>query len=873
MEWTTERVRRTFLEYFEKKEHHLVPSAPIVIKDDPTLMFTNAGMNQFKGIFVGNEDSDYPRVADSQKCLRVSGKHNDLEEVGKDHYHHTMFEMLGNWSFGDYFKEQAIDFAWELLITIYGLDKDRLYVTVFEGDKNLGLGQDDEAIQLWKKHVPIERILAFDRKDNFWEMGEIGPCGPCSEIHYDLRSEEERRKVSGASLVNADHPEVIEIWNLVFMQYNSQENGELKPLKHKHIDTGMGLERLVRVLQNASSNYDIDFFAEIIGDLEKVCSIKYERGESQSDIAFRVIADHIRAVSFCISDGQLPSNTGAGYVIRRVLRRAIRYGFSQLNCKEPFMFQLADSLIKSMGSAYPELSKQAELVKKVIREEELSFLQTLEKGLERLSDFQQKHGKNETIPGHFAFELYDTFGFPIDLTQLIAAETNAEVDMQGFVDELHKQKDRSRKASKASFGDWIILNDEKNSDFIGYDALSSDSHVMKYRRAEIKGKELFQIVLDQTPFYGESGGQIGDSGLLVNDGKEYRVVDTKKENNEILHFVQSWDPEIKSVQATVDTSRRAEIKKNHSATHLLHEALREVLGDHVEQKGSLVAENKLRFDFSHFQKIESNQLDEIERLVNAKIREGIALEEWRSMPISEAKSMGAMALFGEKYGAEVRVVKFGSSVELCGGTHVANSGEIEGLKIVAESSIASGIRRIEALTGGEYRSYLDSRLSLLERIENSFGNPQDLEKSLQKLVADNKDLTKQLEKFSSQGQAQLADKLKKEAQDVNGRKQIIATLQNLDAKGAKDVVYGIIQENDGHAVAVGGSKDSKPFLVIGLSKDLLETTDLDAGAIIRAAAKEINGGGGGQKFLATAGGKNEKGLQRALDVAKTMLQN
>ena len=871
MEWTTERVRRTFLEFFEGKEHNIVPSAPIVIKDDPTLMFTNAGMNQFKGVFMGIEEPSSLRLADSQKCLRVSGKHNDLEEVGRDHYHHTMFEMLGNWSFGDYFKKEAIDFAWELLIDVYGLDKERMYVTVFEGDKAMGLEQDEEAIEYWKQHISADRILAYDRKDNFWEMGEIGPCGPCSEIHYDLRSAKERAEKPGGELVNAEHPEVIEIWNLVFMQYNRQESGALNPLKQKHIDTGMGLERLVRVLQNANSNYDIDQFAHIIQALEKICGLKYEKGETQKDIAFRVIADHVRAVSFCIADGQLPSNTGAGYVIRRVLRRAIRYGFSQLDCKEPFIHRLADDLIESMSAAYPELNRQSELITKVIREEEISFLQTLEKGLDRLNDFQTKHGNEESIPGAFAFELYDTFGFPIDLTQLIASETGASVDMEGFRVELEQQKNRSRKASKASFGDWVVFDDGKNSVFLGYDSLESDSKVMKYRRAELKGKEIFQVVLDQSPFYAESGGQIGDTGIFSADGKEIKVIDTKKENNEILHFVTSWDEDLKSLSASVDGGKRNDIMKNHSATHLLHEALRSVLGSHVEQKGSLVAENKLRFDFSHFEKITEEQLIHIESSVNDAIRSNAKLEEWRKMSIEEAKTMGAMALFGEKYGNEVRVVKFGESVELCGGTHVPNTRDIEGLKIVSESSIASGIRRVEAVTGQEYRQYIDSRLSLLDQIAALFGNPQDLEKAASKVVSDNRELVKRLEKFSAKGQSQLADKLGEQAEEISGRSVIVSNVEGIDAKSAKDLAYKLTQETPNRVVALGGVSSSKPFLVVGISKELTSKAELDASAIVRTAAKEIDGGGGGQGFLATAGGKNEKGLRRALDIAKSLL--
>lgn len=871
MNWTTNQIRKTFLQFFEEKQHEIVTSAPIVIKDDPTLMFTNAGMNQFKGVFLGNESRAINRAADSQKCLRVSGKHNDLEEVGRDHYHHTMFEMLGNWSFGDYFKQEAIDWAWELLTEVYGLDKDRIYVSVFAGDENLNLELDSEARDIWSKHVVEERILPFGRKDNFWEMGETGPCGPCSEIHYDLRSAEERAKVDGATLVNQDHPEVIEIWNLVFIQFNNHEDGTLSSLKAKHVDTGMGLERLARALQGVDSNYKVDSFQALIAKIEEVSNKKYTGSAELSDIAFRVIADHVRAVSFCIADGQLPSNTGAGYVIRRVLRRAIRYGFSQLDLKQPFIYAVAQKLIDSMGDAYPELVRNQTLIVKVIQEEEKSFLQTLDKGLDRIANYIKQNVAE--IDGAFAFELYDTFGFPIDLTKLIAEEHNLSVDLVGFEAELKKQKDRSRQASKAEFGDWTVLDDGPNSEFLGYDQLSEVTRVMKYRRAKVKGKETFQVILEKTPFYAESGGQVGDRGFLEFGDESVDVIVTKKENNEFIHFVSSLPEKLEGeVLANVDGALRQEIMKNHSATHLLHYALRDLLGNHVEQKGSMVAADKLRFDFSHFEKITDDQLEKIEWEVRQLIREQMPLEDFRSMPIAKAKEMGAMALFGEKYGDEVRVVKFGDSIELCGGTHVENTASIGGFKVVSEGSVASGIRRIEALTGIAYQEYVSTRLDVVSKLEGLLGNPKDVYAAVEKLMAENKDLSKELDGFKVLQQNQIRDSILTAAESHGDFRSVIREFDEVEGKMVKDALFAATCIADDLIVIALGHAEDKPYIIVAISKALAESKGLDAGAIIRTLAKHINGGGGGQKFLAMAGGKTKQGLREALVHANEIIK-
>lgn len=871
MEWTTNKVRRTFLEYFEKHGHAVVDSAPIVIKDDPTLMFTNAGMNQFKSIFVGNEEAQQKRVADAQKCLRVSGKHNDLEEVGRDHYHHTMFEMLGNWSFGDYFKQEAIDRAWDLLVNVYGLDKDRIYITVFGGDDALDLGLDEEAQAFWKRHISEDRILPFGRKDNFWEMGETGPCGPCSEIHVDLRPDAERAAIDGRTLVNQDDPAVIEIWNLVFMQFNRLENGELKALKEKHIDTGMGLERLVRVLQGVDSNYDIDLFQSLIARISKESGLKYNGSAELPDVAFRVIADHIRAIAFCIADGQLPSNTGAGYVVRRVLRRAIRYGFSQLNMKEPFIYKVAGTLIDEMGQEYAELTRGRDLIQKVIREEENTFLATLERGLDRLNSLFEA-GAKSTVEGPVAFELYDTFGFPIDLTNLIAEEKGWKVDMPGFEAELKKQKDRSRNASKTSFGDWTILEDGSNSEFVGYDSLEAKTSIAKHRVATVKGKEIVQIVLKQTPFYAESGGQVGDKGTIAIDGELIRIVDTKKENNEIVHFAEKLPHQLNGeVLAKVDPVHRTETKKNHTATHLLHHALRSALGSHVEQRGSLVAPDKLRFDFSHFEKISQEQLDALE----AQVRQMIADDyhaEIREMDIKEAKALGAMALFGEKYGDRVRVVQFGSSIELCGGTHVAQTQEIGGFKLLSESSIASGVRRVEALTGKAYQAYVDRKLSLLDSIENELGHPKDTLSTIVKLQADIKLLNARLDGFLEKEKQLLKAELEAGIEKGGSASTLVKKVEGVDGKTVKDAVYGLSLSHKDLLAIVVGQFEEKPFIVVGVSKELVKANEVDASKIIRELAPHIQGGGGGQKFLAMAGGKNKQGLERALEHAKEIVK-
>jgi alanyl-tRNA synthetase len=872
MHWTTDRIRSTFLEFFSSKAHDIVASDPIVIKNDPTLMFTNAGMNQFKGIFVGNEASASKRVCDSQKCLRVSGKHNDLEEVGRDHYHHTMFEMLGNWSFGDYFKKEAIDWAWELLTEVYGLDKDRLYVSIFQGDDSLKLGIDEEARILWSQHVESDRILEFDRKDNFWEMGEIGPCGPCSEIHYDMRPEADRLVKNGAELVNMDHPEVIEIWNLVFMQYNSLESGQLEPLKAKHIDTGMGLERLSRILQGKSSNYDIDSFRALIETIEQSTSMDYTGTDSDVDMAFRVIADHVRAVSFAIADGQLPSNTGAGYVIRRVLRRAIRYGYSFLNMDSPFIHQVCEKLISDMGTQYPELKRNEELIQKVVQEEERGFLSTLAKGLDRLETYLTS--KPKMISGTFAFEMYDTYGFPIDLTALIAEERSVGIDMVEFEQELKEQKNRSRNASKLEMGDWTILDSGENSLFIGYDDLNTEARIMKYRSVKLKGKEVFQYVLDRTTFYAESGGQVGDKGQLLFANGAISIFDCKKENGEIVHYSGQLPINVEAaLEARVDFKKRLETTKNHSATHLLHHVLRQRLGSHVEQKGSFVSSDKLRFDFSHFEKISEELLNQIESEVRDLISKEISLEEMRAVPITKAKEMGAMALFGEKYGNSVRVIKFGDSIELCGGTHIDSTDKIGGFKILSEASIASGIRRIEAITGHEYNSLVNERLSSLEAIERMLGTTIDAVGSVEKLMSELKAAKVELGAFQLGKMNETQKVLTEKLATTSGPRILIERVDDIGAKELKDLVHSLVSSYPDGAVVLGGVVSDKPSIVVGLGKELLEESDLNASTIIKVVSTHIDGGGGGQAFLASAGGKNKKGLDRALDNAKEIIES
>jgi alanyl-tRNA synthetase len=873
MDWTTNKIRQVFLDFFKSKGHEIVDSAPIVIKDDPTLMFTNAGMNQFKGVFLGNSQSPSPRIADSQKCLRVSGKHNDLEEVGRDHYHHTMFEMLGNWSFGDYFKQDAINWSWELLTDVYGLDKDRLYVSIFGGDSEMSLDLDAEAKSLWRNHLPEDRILDFGRKENFWEMGETGPCGPCSEIHYDMRPESERRAVNGANLVNADDPNVIEIWNLVFMQFNRLEDGSLVNLKNKHIDTGMGLERLARALQGVSSNYDIDLFKALIKKTEELCGLQYNASPSFKDIAFRVIADHVRAVSFCIADGQLPASNGAGYVVRRVLRRAVRYGYSQLGIAEPFLYRVSEALAEVMGDQYPELVLNKDLVIKVIQEEEKSFLSTLAKGLERISTYISENPATD-ISGQFAFELYDTYGFPIDLTDLIADEHNLKVDHDEFQTSLEEQKARSRSATKVEFGDWIILSEGPNSNFLGYERLNCTSQVAKYRKVKSKGKDVVQLVLEETPFYAESGGQVGDVGVLTFGAESIKVLDTKKENGEIIHFVNKLPGNIDgAVVAQVDEANRHDIERNHSATHLLHFALRDELGKHVEQKGSLVEGGRLRFDFSHFEKIDESKIERIEKKVKSLIQSGIRSEILKDVPINSAKEMGAMALFGEKYGDFVRVVKFGDSVELCGGTHVGDASDIGGFKLLHESSIASGVRRIEAISGREYEAYVSERLTILENVSIALGKPINISQAIEKMVEEVKSQARLIESFRVKEKQQLMNRLESQMSKCDGFEIIKPEPLSIDSKTLKDIAFQLTQKHGSLIVIAGTTEEDKVSVVVAISKNLATQRELNAALIIKSIASDIEGGGGGQQFLAMAGGSNKKGLQRALNNAEAIVMS
>ncbi|TBW30206.1 alanine--tRNA ligase [Gramella sp. KN1008] len=866
-------IRKEFLEFFKSKSHTIVPSAPMVIKDDPTLMFTNAGMNQFKEYFLGNSVSKSSRVTDTQKCLRVSGKHNDLEEVGHDTYHHTMFEMLGNWSFGDYFKKEAIHWAWELLTEVYKIDPENLYVSVFEGsDDRDNFGLDTEALELWKEIVPEERIIFGNKKDNFWEMGDQGPCGPCSEIHIDIRSDEEKEKTPGRELVNMDHPQVVEIWNLVFMQYNRKANGDLEELPAKHIDTGMGFERLCMVLQGKKSNYDTDVFTPLISEIEKITDSKYGRSE-ETDIAMRVIADHVRAVAFSIADGQLPSNTGAGYVIRRILRRAIRYGFTFLNTKEPFIYKLVPVLSNQMGSAFPELKSQASLMENVIREEEASFLRTLEQGLVLLENLM-KDSADKRISGEKAFELYDTYGFPIDLTALILRENGFELDEKGFDEELKKQKDRSRKATQVSAGDWTELAEVEEESFVGYDQLEADVKIAKYRKVESKKQgEMYQVVLNQTPFYPEGGGQVGDKGILMSsEGEVIDVVDTKRENNQIVHFVKKLPqkPEV-NFEAIVNKTERSNTASNHTATHLLHQALRSILGTHVEQKGSMVQSDYLRFDFSHFSKVSSEELQKVEDFVNARIKEQIGLDEKRNISYQEAIDDGAIALFGEKYGDSVRAIRFGESMELCGGTHVQNTSDIWYFKITGESAVASGIRRIEAITGEAAMNYFEEQTSILSEIKNGLKNPKDPVKAINALQEENAALRKQVESLLKDKAKNLKSELQQEIKNVNGVNFLSKKL-DLDAGGIKDLAFQMGEEMDDLFLLFGTEQNGKALLSCYISKELVKEKDLNAGQIVRELGKYIQGGGGGQPFFATAGGKNPGGLNEALQKAESFIK-
>ncbi len=864
----SQQIRQKFLDFFKEKQHAVVSSAPIVIKNDPTLMFTNAGMNQFKDLFLGISEINNPRLVNSQKCLRVSGKHNDLDEVGHDTYHHTMFEMLGNWSFGDYFKNEAIDWAWELLTDVYGIDKDRLYVTVFEGAKEDNLKKDQEAYDCWKAHVAEERILNGNKKDNFWEMGEVGPCGPCSEIHIDLRSDEERAKVDASTLVNYDHPQVVEVWNLVFMQYNRKSNGALENLPNTHVDTGMGFERLAMALQGKQSNYDTDVFTPLI---QKICDITgFEYGNNEKvDIALRVIADHVRAIAFAVADGQLPSNNGAGYVIRRILRRAVRYGFTFLNVKGPFMYQLVEVLVDQMGEFFPEIRKQQTLAEKVIQEEESSFMRTLEKGLKRIDDIINS-SKETVIEGAKAFELYDTYGFPIDLTALILSENGKGVDMEGFDAEMKKQKDRARAASAVETEDWVTLF-EAETQFLGYDQLSADIKISQYRKVKQKGKSFYQLVFDKTPFYAEGGGQVGDKGTITSNGKCISIFNTKKENNLIVHFTTEL-PENPSDTfiAEVDAYKRLLTENNHTSTHLLHEALRTVLGTHVEQKGSLVNDQYLRFDFSHFSKMTDEEVQKVEDIVNAKIRENISINEKRSAPMSEAEEMGALMLFGEKYGDAVRVIQFGSSVELCGGCHVASTGQIGVIKITSEAGVAAGVRRIEAITSEKAFEYYKNQETTLNKLRSLLKNANDPVKGVESLLKERAVLDKKLSQLTAEKAKGLKSELIKSVIEINGV-NFISAIVDLEPGAMKDLSFSCKKELGNLLMILGAENNGKANLSVAISEDLIDRKGLNAGQIIREIAKEIQGGGGGQAFFATAGGKNPDGLQNALDKAKTLL--
>lgn len=870
---TSKEIRESFKNFFKEKGHKIVPSAPMVLKDDPTLMFTNAGMNQFKDIILGNRVPESRRVTDSQKCLRVSGKHNDLEEVGHDTYHHTMFEMLGNWSFGDYFKKEAIDWAWEYLVDVLGIDPDRLYATVFEGYAPEHLERDDEAASIWEKHLPASHIINGNRHDNFWEMGDVGPCGPCSEIHIDLRTEEERKAVDGASLVNKDNPLVIEIWNLVFMQYARMADGHLEPLPAKVIDTGMGFERLCMALQGKKSNYDTDIFTPIIDRISEISGKKYGVDE-KVDVAMRVAADHVRTIAFSIADAQMPSNAKAGYVIRRILRRAVRYAYTFLDQKDAFLYKLVDTLVSQMGEAYPELAAQKDLIERVIKEEEDSFLRTLDNGI-RLLDTVVRKAKAEgktTISGSDAFTLYDTYGFPLDLTELILREQGMDVDRKEFDADMKKQKERARSAASLETGDWIEVN-SGDEQFVGYDLYETPTRILRYRKVKQKGKEYYQIMLTKTPFYAEMGGQVGDSGVLVDaEGHEIAIFDTKKENNTAVHLSHEVpsDPTGEFV-ARINVESRKATSANHSATHLIHEALREVLGTHVEQRGSYVTPDSLRFDFSHFQKVTPEEIRKVEHLVNARIREAIPLEECRELPIEEARAMGAMALFGEKYGDKVRVVKYGTSVELCGGTHVANTGNIGMIRIVSESSIAAGIRRIEAVSGKGVESMLDSMQDFTTDLHQILGNASDVKVAVQKAVLENAELRKEVDRFMEERIASLSKELLDNAKTLNGVKVVrLAGLRIPDV--VKNVAFNIRRDSEGPTAVIGAtvSGDNKPLLTVMLSDDLV-TAGYNASQIVREAARLIKGGGGGQPFFAQAGGKDVSGLSAAAEKIEELL--
>ena len=869
------QIRQKFFDFFESKQHKIVASAPLVVKDDPTLMFTNAGMNQFKDYFLGDRTPEVRRIADTQKCLRVSGKHNDLEEVGIDSYHHTMFEMLGNWSFGDYFKKEAIDWAWELLVDVYGLDPGRLYATVFEGDEEQGLEADSEAAKLWEKHLPKAHILFCDKKDNFWEMGDVGPCGPCSELHIDLRSDEDRKKVDGATLVNMDDPMVIEIWNLVFIQFNRKADQSLEELPEKHVDTGMGFERLCMAMQKKYSNYDTDIFTPFIQFIVEKTGIEYTGKydlSAKSDIAMRVMVDHLRAVSFTIADGEMPSNNGAGYVIRRILRRAVRYYYSFLEVKEPFLHSMVPLLAERFESVFPELKAQLDFVKKVIFEEEKSFLKTLEGGLKRIESMDLTDG---FMDGKQAFLLYDTYGFPIDLTRLIAEEKGWTIDEEGFEAALQEQKERGRADAKRETGDWEAIGDDSEVEFVGYDEHSvSDARIIKHRTLVEKGKPVYQIVLSRTPFYAEGGGQVGDTGTLIIGGETIKVIDTKKENNLIIHYVDKLPSAMSgSVEAKIDSGKRGLTENNHTATHLLHAALKEVLGSHVQQKGSLVKDDYLRFDFSHFQRMTTEEIAKVEQIVNQKVRNNIPLEESRNIPLEEAKKAGATMLFGEKYGEEVRMITFDSefSRELCGGCHVDYTGQIGYFKLVSEGGISAGVRRVEAITADKAEAYIKENLDELNKIKGLFKNPKNTAQNVAALQDENKALRKELEKLKAAQAGNMKNDLVNAAKEVNGTKVVTKSLEGVDSKTAKTLAHNVANDLGNGVVFFGIVNEDKVQLMLLITEGLINEKGYHAGNIIRELAREVNGGGGGQPHFATAGGKNPGGLQNAFEKIESLL--
>jgi alanyl-tRNA synthetase len=869
------QIRESFLKFFESKQHQIIPSAPMVVKNDPTLMFTNAGMNQFKDIFLGNSPITHPRIANTQKCLRVSGKHNDLEEVGHDTYHHTMFEMLGNWSFGQYFKEEAIRWAWEFLTETLKIEKDRLYVTIFEGDESDLLERDTQSFEYWKFWIDENRILLGNKKDNFWEMGDTGPCGPCSEIHVDIRNDKERKKVDGKTLVNTGNPLVIEIWNLVFIQYNRKANGELQVLPNKHVDTGMGFERLCMVIQKKQSNYDTDVFTPIINEISRLSGKPYGKDEA-INISMRVIADHLRAVSFAIADGQLPSNNKAGYVIRRILRRAIRYSFSYLDQNEPFLCKLVPAFVNHMGNAFPELKVQEKLILQVIAEEENAFLKTLSTGIKLLDQLivQAKKGKTNRINGKSAFELYDTYGFPVDLTELILKEQAMEVDKQQFDVEMQQQKSRSRSDAVVESEDWVIINSEDSSEFVGYDYTEIEIKITRYRKVQTKGKTYYHLIFNRTPFYAESGGQVGDSGIIKSSEETISITDTKKENNLTIHVTEKLPlhPEVSFI-ASVDIKKRIDIENNHSATHLLHQSLRKILGTHVEQKGSLVHPDYLRFDFSHFQKLTDEEIRNVETFVNERIRRNIVLDEKREMVFDDAVKAGAMALFGEKYGSKVRVVRFADSVELCGGTHVKATGQIGFFKITSESAIAAGIRRIEAITGSRFEEYLRQQEELIAKIKNSLKNPQDIIKSIETLIGEKENNQKKLNEFTKQHVDNLCSILIKSISKI-GEINFVAQKIEIDSTASmKELSFQLKNKVDNLFLVIGSEIDGKANLNVMISENLVKEKNINASVIVRDIAKEIDGGGGGQPFYATAGGgKKPEGIEKALAKAKEMIQ-